>query len=699
YQFGTVDVPAAAARNWLGGAATAEAALQLLADGGIAARGIGAAGAFQTVRMEHAWVNAYVYWSPARGSRQGGAALQPPQHPSPNAALNAWIPIDAAYKQHDLVAGLNLDEVAPFNAAGALDAARQGATCTAASAQQVNQAALAAHYAQFRTNAQQQLGALGADARVAQVLGTQAIATGAQPLLPGTLPMASVVEAVPTSSLAAPLRWRLQLGLLQGTQQIAGLDRALAEVQGKVISLSFAPETADDAQTLRALLRPAAGADPASGLPANIAAYLVRVRAQLHIDGQLVGEGGSFTLGQSLTLRSLLQNTEGNAAAGETTVVAGETHVWAVQGTQLAAADAAASAQRLAALAQQLGGAQLPAGSTQAITLLHGLAATYQASLDGKARLYQRAAKAVEVRLPGLARASSRLEAEESFGLVVSVRATGVGLHADRLGSAAVSRNGEAVPGYTRQSLERASAEAHQLLNRVFGTNNAGAQSALSGLAVAAAQGKVIWRADLATLAQALAGADAASTVRSQIEQAVAGGMQALFAASAVNLGDALPMDPLVLLDADGGGASFSVSSRGLPVVQLTAQKPGLAGWLGLADPQASKALVAPALATTTAQLNTAQALLGDIDALRWQAFVGQAELVDGLYQARIGDAASSTNACDWLVSTLASQLGSGLPSSQRVNTAPVITSQAATSATAEAAYAYTVLAQDADGD
>ena len=117
YQFGTVDVPAAAAMNWLGGLAQPEAALALLQQGGIAARGLSEAGQIQTIRMEHAWVIAYVNWTPSRGVRDGGAELNPPQHPNPNAPLNAWVPLDSSFKQHQFTSGVDLATVAPFNAA------------------------------------------------------------------------------------------------------------------------------------------------------------------------------------------------------------------------------------------------------------------------------------------------------------------------------------------------------------------------------------------------------------------------------------------------------------------------------------------------------------------------------------------------------------------------------------------------------
>ncbi len=68
-------------------------------------------------------------------------------------------------------------------------------------------------------------------------------------------------------------------------------------------------------------------------------------------------------------------------------------------------------------------------------------------------------------------------------------------------------------------------------------------------------------------------------------------------------------------------------------------------------------------------QLNTAQSLVADIDTTRWSAFTSQNELIDGLYLARISQAASTNSACDWVISTVASKIGAGLPGSAAVMT------------------------------
>ena len=53
YPFDTIDIPAAAAQNWLGGTTHPEAALQLINQGGIAAKGLATGGQLTTIRLEH----------------------------------------------------------------------------------------------------------------------------------------------------------------------------------------------------------------------------------------------------------------------------------------------------------------------------------------------------------------------------------------------------------------------------------------------------------------------------------------------------------------------------------------------------------------------------------------------------------------------------------------------------------------------
>ncbi|MGE3433873.1 MAG: transglutaminase domain-containing protein, partial [Ramlibacter sp.] len=208
YQWGTIDVPAEQAMNWTGGVSHAEAALQLLNQGGIAARGIASAGRIRSIRMEHVWVSAYVNWTPSRGAKDGGWDLTPKQHPNPNASLNAWAPLDASYKQYTYNAGMDLSGNVPLDANALLAAARQGATVNEAEGwvQNLNQAAIQSQMADYQARLKTYIDSTptGTSSTVGDVIGKKLIPQRNWSLLAGTLAhpvvqLGAQASAVPTA--------------------------------------------------------------------------------------------------------------------------------------------------------------------------------------------------------------------------------------------------------------------------------------------------------------------------------------------------------------------------------------------------------------------------------------------------------------------------------------------------------------------
>src|SRR5207302_2940749 len=66
YVYGTIEVPAEQAMNWVGGVTVPEAAQSLMGQGGIPNLGIAEAGTVKWIRLEHVWVEAYVDYIPSR---------------------------------------------------------------------------------------------------------------------------------------------------------------------------------------------------------------------------------------------------------------------------------------------------------------------------------------------------------------------------------------------------------------------------------------------------------------------------------------------------------------------------------------------------------------------------------------------------------------------------------------------------------
>ncbi|WP_243457396.1 transglutaminase-like domain-containing protein [Ottowia testudinis] len=188
YQWGTIELPAPAVMNWVGGVTKPEAALNLLYQGGIAARGTASAGRVASIRMEHVWVNAYVNHAPSRGAMDGGAELTPKQHVNPNAALNAWLPIDGAYKQYSYSQGMDLKTQVPLDANALLDAARQGASVNEQEGwvQNLNQQAIQSQMTAYQNRLKSHIDSQKPNATVGDVIGKKIIPERMPPMLATT---------------------------------------------------------------------------------------------------------------------------------------------------------------------------------------------------------------------------------------------------------------------------------------------------------------------------------------------------------------------------------------------------------------------------------------------------------------------------------------------------------------------------------
>ena len=84
YVYGTIQIPADQAMNWVGGVTKPEAAQQLMGQGGIPNVGLISGGAIKFIKLEYVWVEAYVDYVPSRGAV--------------NKTPDTWTTLDASFK-------------------------------------------------------------------------------------------------------------------------------------------------------------------------------------------------------------------------------------------------------------------------------------------------------------------------------------------------------------------------------------------------------------------------------------------------------------------------------------------------------------------------------------------------------------------------------------------------------------------------
>ncbi len=364
YQYGTVDIAADKVQNWVGGATKPEAALQILNQGGIAATGIASGGRVTTIRMEHVWVNAYTNWVPSRGNRNATAS----QHPNPNANLNAWVPLDASFKQYSYAVQMDFATSVPIDTQAFLLAAQQGATVDAVQGwvQNLNQDAIQRQIATYQSNLQRYINSTttGASTTVGDVIGKKIIPLQVPPLLAGTLQNAVVMQGQEVSAVPTGLQHKFTYKLYANqTDQANGspmLDftEKTSRLVGKRLTLSYVPATQADEDTIASYMpKPHTDGSPVqpSELPASLPGYLIRLKPQINLDGQVVASSST-----SVQMGADLYSTGGFTQlydAGQWDLTSEESNV-AGNGTAIGLSAGGVSTAQLAALADRLNFAQ-----------------------------------------------------------------------------------------------------------------------------------------------------------------------------------------------------------------------------------------------------------------------------------------------------------------------------------------------------
>jgi len=303
YQFGTVDMTAAQAMNWVGNAGNPQAALQIMNQGGIAARGVTQSGAIQNIRFEHAWVQAYVNWAPSRGAQNG----TPTQHPNPNGPLNAWVALDASVKQYSYAAGMDLQTAVPLDAQALLNAAQSGATVNEQEGwvQNLNQAAIQSQLTSYQNRLKTYIDTQKPNATVGDVIGKKILPQTVHSVLAGVTPLAIAQLGQQASAVPTSLQHQFSYTLSDNWgNELLSYTAPTSQLVGKRLTLSYAP--ADQATTdLIASYLPKPNADGSpirpDQLPTSLPGYLIRLKPTITLDGQVVAQSSTaVTMGTDL---------------------------------------------------------------------------------------------------------------------------------------------------------------------------------------------------------------------------------------------------------------------------------------------------------------------------------------------------------------------------------------------------------------
>jgi transglutaminase-like putative cysteine protease len=547
YVYGTIQVPADQAMNWVGGVTKPEAAQQLMGQGGIPNIGLVAGGQIKFIKLEHVWVEAFVDYVPSRGAV--------------NRVGDTWIPLDASFKQYTYAQGMDIKTAVPFDAQALATQAQAGATVDPSGwVQNINSTAIQSALTSYQTEVQSYINTTKTNATVGDVIGAKTIIPRNDAILLGTLPYKTVATGGKFTVLPDQVRHKFQYNLYASALDRAldsptiSLQQSLPSLAGKKITLSFAPATQADADLI---------ASYSSSTTTSLPGYLIHLTAEMRVDGQVVAMGGTFTMGDDLIASEGLYDPGrgGWDFADDTSPVAGEyiaTHV-DLQG--VSAGQLQALKARLVQTQAKLSAGQSAGMTKEDITgdILYTAVLSYFADNQAASQLAQRAIGMVEYRKPSFGNFLVSTKTLYWFGIPKVVSFPGLMMDIQRYASINVAKdnNPATAIAYNKQCGGRLSAYEHFIPEKLFTSPASPGQgiSAIKALSVANAQGQKIYAINVQNAATVLPQLIISPEVQIEIQNAIAAGKEATVSQGNITIGGWTGVGYIITDPTTGAGA------------------------------------------------------------------------------------------------------------------------------------------------
>lgn len=501
YRYGTVRIPEAKVRNWLGNLESPLAALNLMGQGGIPSRGLAQGGRITLIELEHIWVEAHVDFYPSRGAR--------------NFTPDAWIPLDASFKQYDYSDGVDVAGQVPFDAKAFVDELLDSATIDedAGTVSGIDPARIESRFQSYLDQVQSHIDTEHPDATVGEVIGTRTIRQRTAPVLAASLPYQPVAQAAPISVLPDSLRGHYEYRFYASPRDRhydspAFVFRdSLPSLANTRLSLSFTPATDDDRETIESYLpEPDENGeiDP-QDLPDSLPGYLIDLTAEFRRDGEVIHTAGPFAMGTELAASVGITRLTGGMAQATNYPVAGEFHALAINLP-------GGSGESLTAIKERLTATQAKMASGQFETLtksdlvgdmLTVAANGYFERANSQLQLLHQTSGGALLAQPGFGAAVAKLSPEYGYGAPRRVEFGGLGLDVDAYAMSVVSAENDDIKRVrlAQQMGTQLSTLEHRTLEVLFSEGAPrDAASTVKALSTATVEGQTIYTLDASNI-------------------------------------------------------------------------------------------------------------------------------------------------------------------------------------------------------
>ncbi|MEN8265221.1 MAG: transglutaminase domain-containing protein, partial [Nitrospirota bacterium] len=407
YVEGTVEIPIEKVMNWLGRFSDANAALNLIASGGIPVTGLTSGGEIVMVRMEHAWVEAYVDYIPYRGAVIGDG--------------DTWIPLDASYKQYDFANGLNTDSAVPIDFESLLAEVESQSMINSdiPSITGIPSGTIQNQISTFQSDLRDYMTNNFPEVDNYYELrnalhGYKSIIQKNMRYLPNSLEGKKVIaRSNAFSEIPQNLRHTVNFNVNNFLDDDPLVYTAsLSELAGKRITLSYAPAAPEDEQVM----------ENAEGI-LNFPLYLVEVIPELKVEGQTVATGQNVTMGSEQIFNIIFSQPGGDINMANSIVQAGEYHAVGLNGNKV-------SFQYLYDRVNRWQPDTEADRDNRLGELLYLTSMFYFAKSDYFSNELARSSGIINLRQPSVCNVSMKLNANYVFGTPLSVSSVGLNMDA-----------------------------------------------------------------------------------------------------------------------------------------------------------------------------------------------------------------------------------------------------------------------------
>jgi len=411
------------------------------------------------------------------------------------------------------------------------------------------------------------------DATIFEVLGTQTIIPSNRPTLAAGLPYSLIAKSNTFKALPSNLRHHFKFSLYANEmdrildEPALNLSQSLPDIAGKHLTLSFEPASDSDRQVIESYLPeiPEGQELDPNDLPTSLPGYLIKLKAQLKLDGEIVAESGSFTMGQELSSTTGITRMTGGWHSANNKPIAGEFYAFGIDLQGISAKQLESVKTRMETVKTKLETQQFEGLTKDGIIgdLLYAGALSYFAANDLNLKMLNKGSPALAYRQPSAGTFSTSLDPIYSFGVPRQVKMSGIRVDMDAVAQSLWAKNNDVQIANTigSQVGMMTSAWEHRIPEMLFTNeeNPGEAVSAVKALAIANAEGQRIYQVTSENVNAVLPVLNISSEVKDEIRASVAVGKVATVSQNNITVGSWTGVG-YIIADPETGAGAYRIS-------------------------------------------------------------------------------------------------------------------------------------------